>query len=101
MVANGGTIPHQGEMRVPTMSNEGVWTHQRWEVAPVTRPLLSIAGECDKGQIAVFGHGGGALVNLQTREVRRFPRAKSGGYELEMWIPPAPGQASTFPRPYR
>ena len=49
VVANGGTIPHQGEIWLPIVTNDGVWTHQRWDIAPVTRPLLSTAEECDKG----------------------------------------------------
>ena len=99
IVASGGTIPHQGQLDLPTVSNEGIWSSQRWEVAPVTKPLLSIPEECDKGQIAVFGPGGGAILHLQSREVRRFARARTGGYELEMWIPPAPHRlGSTFPR---
>ena len=92
MVASGETVPHQGELRLPTLSNEGIWTEQCCEVAPITRPLMSIGEECDKNQIVVFGARGGVMVNLQTQAVRRFPRQPNGVYEIEMWIPPAAGQ---------
>ena len=82
-------MPHQGELKLPTVSNECVWTEQRWEVAPITRPLMSIGEECDKNQVVVFGAGGGAIVNLRTEEIRKFPRRPNGVYEIEMWIPPA------------
>ena len=48
--------------------------------------LLCISEECDKGQLAIFGSAGGALINLQTHQVRHLPRV-GGTYEAEMWVP--------------
>ena len=53
---------------------------------PRLRGLLSITEECDKGNLAVFGKGGGALINLRTLEVRHLERV-GGTYEAEMWVP--------------
>ena len=54
----------------------------------ITRPLLSIGEECDKGNIVVFSKTGGAIIAENTGALRKFPRLQSGAYEIEMWIPP-------------
>ena len=84
--ADGADIINEGEQFFPTISPEGVRTMQRWNTAEITRPLLSITEECDKGNLAVFGKGGGALINLRTLEVRHLERV-GGTYEAEMWVP--------------
>ena len=91
--AAGTPIPNQGQQTLPMQSAEGVWTNQRWQIAPVTRPLLSIGEECDQNNMVVFGRSGGAILNLESGSVRRFPRVR-GSYEMELWIPPAPGQTA-------
>ena len=86
------TIPCVGEYDLPTQSPEGVWTRQRWQVAPegtVARPLLSIGEECDSERFVLFGKNGGAIIDQQSGAVRKFPRLANGAYEIEMWIPPA------------
>ena len=91
VAASGDTIPNQGEQVLPMQSAEGIWTRQRWQIAPVTRPLLSIGEVCDDNHLVVFGRAGGAIMNLETGCLRKFPRVK-GSYEMEMWLPPSPAQ---------
>ena len=87
---------------MPMRSNEGVWSETRWQIAPVTRPLLSVGEECDSNKLVIFAKTGGAIMSLETGTVRRFPR-KNGAYEMEMWVPPPPSQpkATGFTRPGR
>ena len=87
---------------MPMRSSEGVWSETRWQIAPVTRPLLSVGGECDGNKLVIFAKTGGAIMSLETGTVRRFPQ-KNGAYEMEMWVPPPPGQANDagFTRPGR
>ena len=82
-------VPNEGEQFLPTQSSEGVWTQQRWQLAEVTKPLLSIGEECDKNQYVVFGKSGGIVYSMETGECRKLPRV-NGAYEIEMWIPPPP-----------
>ena len=85
------TIPSLGEVDLPAQSLEGVWSRQRWQIAPegtLSKPLLSIGEECDRDQFVVFSAKGGAVVNQSTGMVRKFPRLQNGTYEMEMWIPP-------------
>ena len=85
---DGGEIINQGEVSMPAMSPEGVWTVQDWDVAAIQNPLLSVTQECDKGQLAIFGAKGGVVLNLVTGATRYLNRV-GGTYEGEMWVPPA------------
>ena len=84
-------IPSLGEFDVPTQSAEGVWSRQKWQVAPkgqIAKPLLSIGEECDKDQVVIFSKAGGAIINSATWSARKFPRLSNGTYEIEMRLPP-------------
>ena len=48
--ASNTEIPNEGELVLPTMSSEGVVTRQVWQVAEVTKNLLSIMEETDQDQ---------------------------------------------------
>ena len=96
-------IENLGQLDVPMMSREGLWTRQRWQVAPegkLARPLLSIGEECDKDQYVVFGKHGGAIIAEDGQAIRSFPRLENGVYEIEMWLPSAEtlSQAQGFHR---
>ena len=86
--ASNHTLANEGEQHLPMLSPEGVWSKRRWQVAAVSRPLLSVGEECDSGRVVVFGKRGGYVLNMVSQEMQWFPR-KQGGYEMEMWIPPA------------
>ena len=88
IVANGADIPNEGEFKVPSVSNDGVWSNHLWQVAPVTRPLLSIGEESEGGKLFVFGARGGCIYNLMTQEIETFPRI-DGTYEMTMHVPPS------------
>ena len=103
--ASNHNLPNEGEQHLPMLSPEGVWTKPRWQIAAVTRPLLSVGEECDSGRVVMFGKRGGYVLNTVTKEMQWFPR-KQGGYEMEMWLPPAEevnaarstGRSSVFAR---
>ena len=82
---------------LPTVSNEGVVTDQRWQVADLVRPLCSIAEECDKNQWVCFNRYGGLILSLETGQVRHFT-GRDGSYEIDMWVPPSSPSVSGFPR---
>ena len=85
------SIPNLGEYDLPVQSPEGLWTRQKWQVAPavqIARPLLSVGEECDKEQFVIFGRRGGVVVDTANNSMRKFPRLENGAYEMEMWVPP-------------
>ena len=94
--ASHGEIANEGQVVLPTMSTEGVSTTQTWQVAEVSKKLLSITEECDKNQLVMFGRTGGIIMSLETGDMRRFGRDQQG-YTMEHWIPPPSQLASGFP----
>ena len=80
-------IANEGQVVLPTMSSEGVPTLQTWQVAEVSKNLLSIAEECDKNQLVIFGRTGGIIMSLEHGTMRKFGR-DAQGYIMEHWIPP-------------
>ena len=85
--ASAEEVANEGEQVLPTLSNEGVATEQKWQIAEIARPLCSVGEECDKEQLVVFGKTGGMCINLLDNTCRYFPRTPSGAYEMDMWFP--------------
>ena len=60
-----------------------------FQVADVTRPLLSVGRICDTGEYGkqvVFGRSGGVIIDLETGEATPFGRDEIGMYQLEFWM---------------
>ena len=90
--ANKGEIANEGEQLIPTYSEDGsCYAVRRLQMADVAKPLFSIAEECDQRRVVLFGATGGAILHLDTEELEWFPRVPGGGYEMTVWVPPAPG----------
>ena len=63
------------------------WENHVWQIGPVTKPLLSVGEECDKGKMMLFGRSGGIVLDMLTGTMQRFPRI-NGQYQHDLWIPP-------------
>ena len=93
-VANGGRIKNRGQQRIPVELSNGTQSHALFQVADVSRPLISVAAICTTGNVVIFGVGGGVIRNLETGLETPFER-KDGVYIFQMWIPP-PKLAPSF-----
>ena len=85
--ANGGHIPNLGEQHVPVCLANGARTIATFQVAEVSRPLMSVARLCEMGNRILFGANGGVILNLKTGDVTPFQK-EEGVYTFEMMIPP-------------
>ena len=94
--ANGGKIMNLGEQHVPVCLSNGARTIATFQVADVSRPLMSVSKLCEMGSRVIFGADGGVILNLRSGEVTPFVRDE-GVYTFEMWIPPL--SESPFGRP--
>ena len=94
--ANGGKIMNLGEQHVPVCLSNGARTIATFQVADVSRPLMSVSKLCEMGNRVIFGANGGILLNLQSGEATPFVKDE-GVYTFEMWIPPL--SESPFGRP--
>ena len=94
--ANGGKIMNLGEQQVPVCLSNGARTIATFQVADVSRPLMSVGKMFEMGNRVIFGANGGVILSLQTGQVTLFIKDE-GVYTFEMWIPPL--SESPFGRP--
>ena len=94
--ASGHRIPNLGEQHITGVVPGGAERAMTFQVAEVTRPLLSVGRICDRGNVVTFGSSGGVITDLVTGEETPFVRDGDGMYQLEFWMS-APG----FQRPGR
>ena len=57
-----------------------------FQIADITRPLLSVGKICDQNNQIIFGKGGGVIVDLDTGNTRNFIRDSDGMYQLDFWV---------------
>ena len=76
-----------GEQHVPVCLSNGARTIATFQIAEVSRPLMSVCKLCEMGNRVVFGANGGVILNLRTGEVTPFEK-EDGVYVFEMWILP-------------
>ena len=96
--AGGGSIANLGETTVPVAMENGLRTSATFQVADVSRPLMSVGKVCEMGNRLLFGAGGGYIVNVATGSATLFYK-RDGVYIFTMWIPPVSEVGSGFPRP--
>ena len=94
--ASGGRIRNRGQQRLPIELSNGTRSHALFQVAEVSRPLISVAAVCATGNVVIFGVSGGVIRNLATGAETPFSRV-DGIYQFTMWVPP-PSLASDFLR---
>ena len=85
--ANGGKLFNLGQTNVPVALDNGARPLATFQVANVSRPLMSVSKVCEMGNRVVFGAGGGYILNLETGSATQFTK-KDGIYVFMMWIPP-------------
>jgi hypothetical protein len=70
---DGVRIPNEGEVELNLAGPQGKFK-STFQVAKVTRPLMSIARICDRGHKVVFEKGHASVLNSQGQEICRFAR---------------------------
>ena len=85
--ANGGKLYNLGQTHVPIALDNGARTLATFQVADVSRPLMSVSKVCEMGNRVVFGAQGGYILNLATGAATEFVK-KEGIYVFVMWVPP-------------
>ena len=94
--ANGGKLFNLGQTHVPVSLDNGSRSLATFQVADVSRPLMSVSKVCEMGNRVVFGAAGGYILNIATGATTQFIK-KDGIYVFNMWIPPL--SESPFGRP--
>ena len=85
--ADGGRISNVGQQSVPVALGNGARTVATFQVADVSRPLMTVGRVCEMGNRVLSGAGGGYILNVSTGEATPFYK-RDGVYVFTMWIPP-------------
>ena len=85
--ADGGRLDNLGQQELPIAFDNGTRAVATFQIANVSRPLMSVARICELGNRVLFGASGGVIVNLASGQVTPFEK-EDGVYAFSMWIPP-------------
>ena len=89
-------IKNLGEQHCKAYTEDGEATEVLFQIADVSKPLVSVAAICEKGNRVIFGKSGGVVQNLYSG--RQIPfRRENGIYILSMWL--LDGDDEGFGRP--
>ena len=71
----------------------GGWSETRWQIAPVTRPLLSVGEECVANKLVIFAKTGGGDHELRNMDGQEVPTKERGIRDGDVGSStPGPGQ---------
>ena len=76
IVGNGARVPNAGQVRLKMQSKDeaGVLMSSVFQVAEVTRPLMSVSRICDQDMVCIFEKTHARIVDKHGTEVSRFER---------------------------
>ena len=94
--ASSHKLPNLGEQLLHAITEAGDETSVLFQIADVSRPLVSVSAICEMGNRVIFGRGGGVVQNLTTGRETPFYR-KDGIYVLSLWLQDS--QEEGFRRP--
>ena len=92
LTADGNKLPNLGQKTIPAESNEGNQFNMNFQIAGVTKPLMSVGKICDRGNVVTFDASGGSIYSPATGMTTRFQR-KNGVYMLTAWTKVAPSSS--------
>ena len=84
-VANGVSIPNEGEKRFTAVTEEGKEKNMVVQVCDVNQGLLSVSKAVAAGNRVVFDGDGRYIENKRSKE-RTWMRAEGGMYTIKMWV---------------
>ena len=78
-------IRNLGQQHIRACTSEGMETEVLFQVAEISKPLISVSAICERGNRVIFGKGGGVVQHLAIGHETPFYR-QNGIYILEMWL---------------
>ena len=85
-VGNGGKMANMGEFDLNLATSAGLQVKSTFQVAKVTRPLMSVGRMCDEGHTVHFDKTKAVVKNSSGVEIARFERRGGGLYTCKMVI---------------
>ena len=97
--AAGEAIPNQGQKIITVKTQEWQSRRSRWQICPVTRPLMSVARCTAAGNQVYFSDANAHIKNVRTGEITKL-RKEGAVFVLDLWVkaPSVPTTRTTRPR---
>ena len=90
-------LKNLGQQKIKACTEAGEETEVLFQVADVSKPLVSVSAICERGNRVIFGRAGGVVQNVKTGKVIPFVR-QNGIYILSLWMEEGEsGSPSTAP----
>ena len=89
-------LKNLGQQRCKAYTEEGEPTEVLFQIADVSKPLVSVSAICERGNRVIFGRSGGVVQSLRTGGQIPFYR-KNGIYILSMWLQDSDDEDFTRP----
>ena len=78
-------LKNLGEQRILACTEEGEDMEILFQIADISKPLVSISSICERGNRVLFGRAGGVVIN--NKSGKQIPFYKENGvYVLSMWM---------------
>jgi hypothetical protein len=74
-----------GQQKIKACTEAGEETEVLFQIADVSKPLVSVSAICERGNRVIFGQNGGFVQNLRTGGLIPFER-RNGIYVLSLWM---------------
>ena len=84
-VANGVSIPNEGEKRFTAVTEEGKEKNMVVQVCDVNQGLLSVSKAVAAGNRVVFDGDGSYIENKTSKKIVKIEKVQ-GGYLLNLWV---------------
>ena len=91
-------IKNLGQQQIKAVTEDGQPTEVLFQVADVSKPLMSVSAICEKGNRVIFGKAGGVVQNIRTGKLIPFQR-ENGIYVLSLWMEEGDQGSEPFRRP--
>ena len=84
-------LKNLGQQHIKACTESGSMTKVLFQIAEVTKPLVSVSAICERGSRVTFGKSGGVVQNLKTGAETPFYK-ENGIYVLTMWLQDEEGE---------
>ena len=78
-------LKNPGQQQVHACTEDGDPTDLLFQIADVSKPLVSVSAICERGNRVIFGRAGGVVQNLRSGKQVPFYR-RNGIYVLSLWL---------------
>ena len=78
-------LKYRGQQSIHACTDDCTYTQVLFQIANISKPLVSVSAICKRGNRVIFGRAGGVVKNIRTGAETPFSK-RNGIYVLSMWL---------------